>query len=96
MVFGALAFVGAMIYIFIVVGKVAGGNDNAADMVSAIYNVTVVNAILILVLAGTAYFYVAAEPLAERPYVMILLHASLLLSMISVSVSAIQQLNSAS
>jgi hypothetical protein len=48
---------------------------------------------LMLVLAGTAYFYLAENLTAERHYVIFMLHLSLLISIISVSISSLQQLN---
>ena len=50
--------------------------------------------VLMLVLAGCGYMYVANNALAERPYIMILLHLSLLLSLISISVSSLEMVQS--
>jgi hypothetical protein len=46
-----------------------------------------------MVLAGLSYVYVSANTTAERPYVLFMVHASLLISIISVSVSSLQQLS---
>lgn len=93
---GVFAFLGAVIYTFVIVGQFASGDDSKKEVAKSIGNILIINFILVLVLAGTAYFYVAAEPLAERPYIMIMLHASLLISIMSVSISSMQQLNAAS
>jgi hypothetical protein len=75
------------------VGKAAASSDVKKDMTNAITNVTIVNTMLMLVLAGTAYFYLAENLSAERHYVIFMLHLSLLISIISVSISSLQQLN---
>lgn len=90
---GLLGFLGAVIYTLVVVGQASGSNDSKKEISQAIFHVVIVNIVLLVVLAGTAYFYVAAEPLAERPYIMIMLHVSLLISLVSVSISSLHQLN---
>lgn len=90
-----IGFLVSIFYTVIAVGQASGSSDARAAMAGAITNVTIINSVLMLVLAGTAYFYVATEPLAERPYIMIMLHVSLLLSIISVSITSLHQLNSA-
>ena len=77
----------------VTVSKAAASSDVKKDMTNAITNVTIVNTMLMLVLAGTAYFYLDSNLTAERPYVLIMLHLSLLISIISVSISSLQQLN---
>jgi cytochrome bd-type quinol oxidase subunit 2 len=89
-----LCFVVGMIYTMVTVSKAAASSDVKKDMTNAITNVTIVNTMLMLVLAGTAYFYLDSNLTAERPYVLIMLHLSLLISIISVSISSLQQLNS--
>ncbi len=90
-----IGFMASIFYTVVAVGMASGSSDARASMASAITNVTIINSVLMLVLAGTAYFYVATEPMAERPYIMIMLHVSLLLSIISVSITSLHQLNSA-
>ena len=77
----------------VTVGKAAASSDVKKDMSNAITNVTVVNTMLMLVLAGTAYFYLDANLASERSYILFMLHLSLLISIISVSISSLQQLN---
>ena len=89
-----LSFIIGMIYTMVTVGKAAASSDVKKDMTAAITNVTIVNTILMLILAGTAYFYLDTNLTAERPYVLFMLHLSLLISVISVSISSLQQLNS--
>ena len=86
-------FIG-MIFTMVTVGKAAASSDVKNDMIKAITNVTIVNTMLMLVLGGTAYFYLDTNTLAERPYIIFMLHLSLLISIISVSISSLQQLSS--
>ena len=83
-----LFFIG-LIYSTTAVFKAAGNGDYTSDMSQAITYVTVVNTVLVLVLAGTAYFYTGQYTNAREPYIMAMLHLSLLLSVISVSVSSL-------
>lgn len=83
-----LFFVG-LIYSTSVIFKAASNSDYTSDMAQAINFVTVVNLVLILVLAGTAYFYTGQYTNTREPYIMFMLHVSLLLSVISVSVSSL-------
>jgi hypothetical protein len=62
------------------------------DMTSAIRTIVVVNGALCLTLAGTGYFSVNSISLLKRPYVIILLHATLLFAMIGFCVSTLKQL----
>ena len=94
--FALAAFMGSILYTIIAVGKDTGGTDSKTDMAKAITNVTIINAVMILVLAGTAYYYINANQLAERPYILVMLHVNLFLSVLSVSVSSLQQLAVAS
>jgi len=82
-------FFAGLIYSTSAVFKAVGNSDYTADMSQAITYVTVVNLVLILVLAGTAYFYTAQYTNAREPYIMFMVHLSLLLSVISVSVSTL-------
>ena len=85
-------FIGGLIYTIVTIGYATANSDNKTQMTTAIGSVTIVNSILILVLGGTAYFYIQAEPDALRPYVIVMLHLSLLLSVTSISVSTLLKL----
>jgi hypothetical protein len=65
-------------------------------MQSAINTVMGLNIVMTLILGGIAIAYITSNPTAERPYVLTVLHLSLLLSIISVSVSSLQKLDLAS
>jgi len=82
-------FFGGLLYTITAVFKASAGGDHSKDMSQAIRNVTVVNMVLILVMAGTGYFYTQQVPTAREPYIMAMLHLSLLLSVISVSVASL-------
>jgi hypothetical protein len=82
-----------MLTTIITVGTVSSSGDAKNDIKNAIMTVSIVNGILVAVLAGLSYIYVSANTTAERPYVLFMVHASLLISIISVSVSCLQKLN---
>ena len=91
-----LLFFGSMIYTIVTVGNASSNSDSKNDMKNAIMHVSIINTLLIMVLAGLSYVYVSANTTAERPYVLFMVHASLLISIISVSVSSLQQLSTVS
>lgn len=62
------------------------------DVTSAITTIAMVNGALCLTLAGTGYFSVNSITLLKRPYVIILLHATLIFAMVGFCVSALRQL----
>lgn len=64
-------------------------------MPSAITSVTVVNLLLTVILFGVALVYVTTDTTTERNYLMIMTHVAVFLSILSVSVSSLHQLDSA-
>jgi hypothetical protein len=91
---GLLLFLTGTLYMIIAVGKATSGGDSKNDMAKAITNVTIVNAILIIIIMGIAYFYASAtDHRATAPYLILMVHASLLLSVVSVSITSLQKLN---
>jgi uncharacterized membrane protein (DUF441 family) len=88
-----LLFTVSMLTTIITVGSASSSGDSKNDIKNAIMTVAIVNGILIAVLAGLSYIYVSANTTAERPYILFMVHASLLISIISVSVSCLQKLN---
>ena len=85
-----VAFLTGLIYSTVVVFSATANSDNANDMSAAIMNVTLVNSVLVSVLCGTGYFYTQQNPRSEQPYMMIMIHLSLLLATISIGVATIQ------
>jgi len=82
-----------LVSVFTTLGLVSSAvstGDTAGDMKSAITNVTVINSILILLLGGLAFFFLETNTVAERTYVIIMVHFSLLLSITCASVMALQ------
>jgi cell division protein FtsW (lipid II flippase) len=88
--FAIILFLGGLIYSTVVVFNATANNDYANDMAAAIMNVTLVNSVLVLVLCGTGYFYTQQNPRSEQPYIMIMIHLSLLLATISSGVATIE------
>ena len=94
MIGSIVLFLGATLYAIVQISILSSQSDTKSNMSSAIVSVTVVNSILMLVMAGIAYFYLKANQGAMMPYTLIMLHLTLLLSVISVSISSLQQINS--
>jgi hypothetical protein len=89
-----ILFLGATLYSIIQIGIIASKSDTKSNMASAIISVSVVNSILMLVMAGIAYFYLRTNQAAVLPYTLIMIHVTLLVSVVSVSISSLQQINS--
>jgi hypothetical protein len=87
-------FLGGTLYSMIQIGILGAQSDTKRSMVSAITSVTVINSILMLVMAGIAYFYISTTKDAMIPYTLIMIHVSMLISVVSISVSTLQQINS--
>ncbi len=85
-----LLFLSGLIYSTAIVFNATASGDNANDMSAAIMNVALVNSVLVSVLCGTGYFYTQQNPRSEQPYMMIMIHLSLLLATISIGVATIQ------
>lgn len=83
------AFFVGLIYTIVAVFNATAKSDNKSDMSSAIMTVTGVNTVLVLILAGAAYFYTEQYPSTRQAYIMAILHFNLLLSIISVSVASL-------
>ena len=91
--FLVLGFLASIIYTMYSIGTAAANNDSNKEIISAISSITVVNTILMIIWGGLAFFYITSDPRLERPYIILMLHVSLLISMISISISSIHQLN---
>ena len=83
-------FLAGIIYSTVIVFNATANSDSANDMSAAIMNVTLVNSVLVSILCGTGYFYTQQNPRSEQPYIMIMIHLSLLLATISIGVASIQ------
>lgn len=88
--FAIVAFLAGIIYSTVIVFQATANSDNANDMSAAIMNVTLINSVLVAILCGTGYFYTQQNPRSEQPYMMIMIHLSLLLATISIGIATIQ------
>ena len=87
-----IGFMGAILYTIISVSN-ASNATGKQDMVSAITTITIVNGALCLTMAGIGYFSINSAPILRRPYIFIILHMAIILSMIGVCVSSLKQLD---
>ncbi len=74
-------------------GSGGGGGGLPAIQLSGIQNITIVLYVATVFLGIAGYFYVATAPQYERKYMLFILHASLLVSILSLTVSSLLQLN---
>jgi cytochrome c biogenesis factor len=95
LILGILLFLGSIIYTFSAVGTATSNSDSKAEMSKAITSVAVVNLVLTVILFGIALVYVTTDTTTERNYLMIMTHVAVFLSILSVSVSSLHQLDSA-
>ena len=88
-------FIISLIISAIVIMSQTASNDSTSDMKSAIVTVTVINSIITVFLGGAAFFW-TTQPDGmsfERPYMFLIVHAALLMSIIGVSVASLQKLD---
>jgi heme/copper-type cytochrome/quinol oxidase subunit 4 len=88
-----VGFAGSVIYTMVAVGQATADNDNKNALATTILNVTIVDVVLFSILGVMAYFYFNADSAGYDIYVMCVIHISLFLSLLSASISAIQQLS---
>ena len=88
-----IAFIASTIYTYVAIGEATANNDNKAEMAKVIYNTTIINSVFIAVLGITAYFYFIDDDSVYDAYIMIMLHVTLFISLLSSSVSVLHQLS---
>lgn len=89
LLFTMLGIVAAsMIYITTISAK----NDSAANTMKAIQGIGITNFILIVIFAYMASYYLESHPAMQPTYTYFMLHATLFLSLMAVSISALQQI----
>jgi hypothetical protein len=71
----------------------AAKNDSAAATMQAIQGMGIANFILIVVFSYMVSYYLESNPAMTQTYTFFMLHATLFLSLMAVSVAALQQLN---
>ena len=79
-------FVWTFLTIFSVTVKTSG--DKALDLTHAMTTVVMVDFVLVVVYAGIATYYVTMNPSLQQPYMMLLLHINILLSITALSFSS--------
>lgn len=89
--FSVLAFMCGILYTILSISSISNIAGNK-DMMSAILTIAMVNGALCLTLAGTGYFSVNSITLLKRPYIFIVLHATLIFAMIGFCVATLRQL----
>ena len=62
------------------------------DFSSQVGIMSAINGAIIFFMCILSFVYIRAEPLQERTYLLILLHLSLFMSLMSVSISSLQKL----
>jgi cation transporter-like permease len=72
---------------------IAAKNDSAAATIQAIQGMSIANFILIVVFSYMVSYYLESHPAMTPTYIFFMLHATLFLSLMAVSVAALQQLN---
>lgn len=88
-----IAFLATLVMNYVMIGKATGNSESQKETANAITTITVMNGILTAVLGVAAFVYANQRQAFERPYLMIVVHVALLLSIISMSTTSIQQLN---
>ena len=76
----------------IVVGTTTSSSQEAKDTRTAIITMASINAVLTIILGFAALYYMGQNPSFERPYTQIVVHMSLLASVLSVSINALQKI----
>ena len=83
---------GLILFTLVSVAALQDSGSKKGDMLSSIFTIMTVNGALIFILAGIGYFSINQDPLVKRPYIIFILHLSLILSVIGVCVSSLRQL----
>jgi hypothetical protein len=83
------ALAAGILYAILQVGISVSNNDTTAKMKSSITSAMVVNFIAVFVLAGISYLYITTNPVMERPYTMLMISATMFLSILSISISTL-------
>lgn len=85
----AIAFAGALVYTYILIGKSTTTSD--ADVDKILTQIAYVNGALVALMTLIAFSFTNAYPAFRDRYILILTHFALFLSVLSVSILAIQR-----
>ncbi len=88
----SIAFVGAMIYTYILIGKSTTSSDT--DMDKVLTQIAYVNGALVALMMLIAFSFTNANPAFKDRYILIVTHIALFFSVLSVSILAIQKKSS--
>lgn len=91
---GALVlFLGGFIYTLIMIGKQAADSDTNSIMGSQIINIVITNTVLIAILGFVSLLWAQSNEGLKIPYIYVISHLALLISIISASVSTVTKMN---
>jgi hypothetical protein len=90
--FTLTGFMGAIIFTLVSIGIASQGSTKNGDMIKAILTTATVNGVLCMMIAGMGYFSVAQTPMFKQPYIFLMLHLIVILSIIGTCVSSLRQL----
>jgi len=85
--------VGTVIFTSVMLTNASTNSDSMINLKNQVYIISSINAVLVIMLCILSFMYVRADPLQERNYVLIMLHANFFLSLLAISISSLQQLN---
>ena len=86
-----LIFMGVLIYTFVVVGKVTANADNSVVFDDTIKTIAGMNGTLMALMTLIAFQYVRSDINAGPPYIFLMLHFNLFLSLLAVSISVLSK-----
>jgi hypothetical protein len=95
-IFQAIIFfmvIAAVMYTTITLTNATANADSAADFRAKVGIISGVNAVLIIALTILGFLYVRADPIQERPYLLIMLHLNMFISLMAVSIAALQKIS---
>jgi hypothetical protein len=84
--------IGAIMYTSITLTNASVNSDAAADFRKKVGILSGVNAVLIVALTILGFLYIRADPIQERPYLLIMLHINMFLSLMAVSIASLQKI----
>ena len=84
-------FMGAVAFTLISIGIAAQGSTKNGDMIKAILTTATVNGVLCMMIAGMGYFSVAQRSVFKQPYIFLMLHLTIILSIIGVCVCVVRK-----
>ena len=85
-----ITFIAIFVWTFLTVFSITvkTSADSANDLTNAMITVVIVDFVLVVIFAGIATFYVTMNTSLQQPYMMLLLHINLLLSITALSFSS--------